>query len=111
MKKSALLGLAAGLAILCGAAHAATTTSTFQVTLTITAQCTIVSAATLAFGSNGVINADIDQTSTLNVQCTNTTPYNIGLNAGTGSGATVATRLMTGPASATSRTRSIRTRA
>ena len=27
--------------------------------------------------------------------CTNTTPYNIGLDAGTGSGATVATRKMT----------------
>lgn len=101
VKKTILLAIAAGFAILCGAAHAATTTSTFQVTLTITAQCTIVSASTLAFGSNGVISANIDQSSTLNVQCTNTTPYNIGLNVGTGAGATVATRLMTGPASAT----------
>ena len=29
------------------------------------------------------------------MSCTNTTPYNIGLDAGTGSGATVATRKMT----------------
>ena len=29
------------------------------------------------------------------MQCTNTTPYNIGLSAGTGSGSTVTTRKMT----------------
>ncbi len=29
------------------------------------------------------------------MQCTNTTPYNIGLDAGTGSGATVTTRKLT----------------
>ena len=40
--------------------------------------------------------ANVDQTSTLQVQCTNTTPYNIGLDAGTGTGATVAVRKMTG---------------
>jgi spore coat protein U-like protein len=34
-------------------------------------------------------------TSTLQLQCTNTTPYNIGLDAGTGSGANVAARKMT----------------
>ena len=101
MKMGIRLGLVAGLALLCGVANAATTTTTFQVKLTITAQCTIVSASALDFGSNGVINANIDQTSTLNVQCTNTTPYNIGFNAGTGAGGTVAVRKMTGPASAT----------
>jgi spore coat protein U-like protein len=37
----------------------------------------------------------VDQTSTVQLTCTNTTPYNIGLNAGTGSGATVATRKLT----------------
>jgi spore coat protein U-like protein len=41
-----------------------------------------------------VLVANIDNTSTLQVQCTNTTPYNIGLDAGTGSGATVAARKM-----------------
>jgi hypothetical protein len=39
--------------------------------------------------------ANVDQSSTVQVQCTNTTPYNIGLNAGTGAGATVAVRKMT----------------
>jgi len=96
MKKMKLaLGLLAGLVIAGGSADAATTTTTFQVRVTIAAQCLINSAATLDFGSNGVITANIDQTSALSVQCTNTTPYNIGLNAGTGSGATVAARLMT----------------
>jgi len=76
-------------------AQATTTTSTFTVQITITASCVINSATTLNFGSQGVLTANVDQTSTIAVQCTNTTPYNIGLNAGTGSGATVAVRKMT----------------
>lgn len=80
---------------LAGGAAAATTTSTFTVQVAITASCTINSAATLNFGTQGVLIANVDQTSTLQVQCTNTTPYNIGLNAGTGSGATVAVRKLT----------------
>ncbi len=74
---------------------AATTTGSFTVQMTITASCLINSASTLNFGSSGVIAANVDQTSTVQVQCTNTTPYNIGLDAGTGTGATVATRKMT----------------
>jgi spore coat protein U-like protein len=77
------------------ASLAATTTSTFTVQVTIAASCTINSASTLNFGSQGVLIANVDQTSTLQVQCTNTTPYNIGLDAGTGSGATVAVRKLT----------------
>ena len=76
--------------------HAATTTSTFTVQITVTSSCVINSAAMLNFGSQGVITANVDQTTTLSVQCTNTTPYNIGLDVGTGSGATVAARKMTG---------------
>jgi spore coat protein U-like protein len=75
--------------------QATTTTSTFTVQITITASCTINSASTLNFGSQGVLTANVDQTSTIQVQCTNTTPYNIGLNAGTATGATVTTRKMT----------------
>lgn len=89
------LGLVVALTMLGGAAYGATTTSTFQVQMTIQASCTIVSTATLNFGTQGVLIANVDQTSTLQVQCTNTTPYNIGLDAGTGSGATVAVRKMT----------------
>ena len=50
---------------------------------------------TLNFGSQGILSTNVDQTIDLQVTCTNTTPYNIGLDAGTGSGATVATRKLT----------------
>src|SRR5262249_28212807 len=65
-------------------------------TLTIVNQCIINSASTLNFGgSQGLLLSNVDQTSTLQVQCTDTTPYNIGLNAGTGAGATVGVRKLT----------------
>jgi spore coat protein U-like protein len=86
-------------ALFSGEASATTTTTNMTVQMTITASCTISSASTLNFGSSGVIAANVDQTSTVQVQCTNTTPYNIGLDAGTGSGATVAARKMTNGAS------------
>jgi spore coat protein U-like protein len=76
-------------------ASATTTTSKFTVQVTIGAACTINSAPTLDFGSQGVLTANVDQTSTLDIQCTNSTPYTIGLDAGTGTGATVAVRKMT----------------
>lgn len=78
-----------------GSSHAASTTTTFAVQATITATCTINSASTLNFGTVGVLASNTDQTSTIQVTCTNTTPYNIGLDAGTGSGATVAVRKLT----------------
>jgi spore coat protein U domain-containing protein, fimbrial subunit CupE1/2/3/6 len=90
--------LVVGLALANGTAHGATATTTFGVQITITAACTISSASTLSFGSQGVLTANVDQTSTIQVQCTNTTPFNIGLNAGTGTGATVTNRKMTGGA-------------
>ena len=77
------------------APFAATATSTFTVQVSITATCTINSASTLNFGTQGVLSANVDQTSTISVTCTNTTPYNIGLDAGTGAGATVAVRKLT----------------
>src|SRR5262249_38716376 len=72
-----------------------TTTTTFTSQITIAATCVINSASTLNFGTQGVLNTNVDQTSTIQVACTDTTPYNIGLDAGTGSGATVALRKMT----------------
>ena len=77
------------------ASLAATTTSTFTTQVTLTASCTINSASTLNFGSQGVLIAAVNQSSTVQVQCTNTTPYNIGLDAGAGTGAAVAVRKMT----------------
>ena len=76
-------------------AQSATATTTFTVQITLQASCIINSAGTLNFGTAGVLSANVDATSTISVQCTNTTPYTISLNPGTGSGATVAARLMT----------------
>jgi spore coat protein U-like protein len=88
------LGILAGLALGGGAASATTTTSTFGVTMLITAQCLINSTATLDLGSSGVINANHDANTPLHIQCTNTTPYTIGLDAGTTTGASIAQRLL-----------------
>ncbi len=74
-------------------AASTTKTTTFTVSLTITADCSI-SANPLSFGSSGVFAAAINQTTTLSVTCTNTTPYNIGLDAGSVAGSTVAARLL-----------------
>ena len=100
LKLQARLGLKGALIGACllqfvSTSQATTTTSTFTVQVAIIASCTINSASTLNFGSQGVLIANVDNTSTLQVQCTNTTPYNIGLDAGTGTGATVAVRKMT----------------
>ncbi|WP_322965465.1 Csu type fimbrial protein [Sphingomonas fuzhouensis] len=80
---------------------AAQQSTQFQVSMTIQAECRLTSASDLAFGNTGVIQAAITSTSTIGVQCTNTTPYNIGLNAGAGAGATVAARRMTSGSGAT----------
>jgi len=70
----------------------------FTVTATVATSCS-VSATNLDFGSAGVLIANVDGTSTVTPQCTNGTPYNVGLNAGTGTGATVTNRKMTSGAS------------
>jgi spore coat protein U-like protein len=88
--------LAIGLPLVGGVAYAATATSTFTVDVTIQAQCLINSASNMSFGTRGVLSANVDQTSTIVVQCTDTTTYDIGLDAGTGAGASVATRKRTG---------------
>lgn len=76
----------------------ATATTTFTVTATVPATCT-VSASALNFGNySGVL---VNAASVLTVICTNLTTFNIGLSAGTATGATVTTRKMTSPASVT----------
>ena len=81
-------------------ALAGTATTTLSVTLTINAGCN-VSSSPVAFPAQSVLASAISQTGSLSVTCTNTTPYNVGLDKGAGSGATVTNRLMTGPSSAT----------
>lgn len=68
-----------------------TATTSFTVTVTVALACTIT-ASNLNFGTfQGTV---LNSTSTISVTCTKTTPYNVGLNAGTTTGATVTTRKM-----------------
>ena len=73
---------------------------TFTVTATLAASCA-VTATNMTFPTSGVLNAAKDTSSNLTVTCTSTTPYNVGLSAGTGAGATTALRRMTGSGGAT----------
>ena len=71
-------------------------TATFDVTLKIIANCTIA-AAGLDFGqSQGVLATAVNVNTTVNVTCTSTTPYNVGLTAGTGTGSSGTTRYLSG---------------
>ena len=92
--RRAAWGMALACFLLNAPAHATTATSTFSATITIQASCQVVSSNSLNFGTQGVLSANTDTTATFTVQCTNTTPYNVGLNAGTTTGGTTTTRLM-----------------
>ena len=76
-------------------AHAATATSTIAVTATVQATC-LNTATALSFGT--YTGTQADATAVVTVTCTNSTPYTVGLNAGTAVAATVTTRKMTGGA-------------
>ncbi len=102
-RRARLLGLGAALVVsllpsLTGAAvySNGTSTSTFDVTLKIVANC-VIAATPLDFGqTQGVLAAAVNVNTSLNVTCSNTTPYNVGLSAGTGVGSTGTTRYMSG---------------
>lgn len=86
-----ILGLASS------SAFAATNTATIGVSATVQATC-LISASPLAFGDyTGLV---LGSSTTVSVTCTNTTPYNVGLDTGLGTGATITVRKMTGPGSA-----------
>jgi spore coat protein U-like protein len=79
------------------ASLAATTTTTFGVSATIVDSCS-VSATALGFGNVDPVSlagTAVDATTTVDVTCANGTAYDVGLDAGTASGATVTTRQMT----------------
>lgn len=97
-KLALLLGSAIAAVAVTGAASAATATANFDVTITIPNLCDVSTTAptNMAFATPTSLTADIDQTSTITVRCTTNTPYNVGLNAGAATGATVTTRKMTG---------------
>jgi len=78
-------------------ANAATATSSFAVSVTVASTC-LVAATSMGFGTyTGQV---APASSTVSITCSNSTPYNVGLSAGLGTGATVTARKMTGPASA-----------
>ena len=93
MQKLIKAAVFTGVLATAGAASAATTTTTFAVTATVATNC-LVSATPLAFGTYAQGGGDLDQTSTVNVRCSNGTPFNVGLNPGATGGATVTTRRM-----------------
>jgi spore coat protein U-like protein len=97
---------AALLASSCGLAIGATKTTTFAVTATVVSNCFINSASAMAFGSytpgTTVGSANVDQTSTILVRCSNTTPYGIGLDAGNATDSTFAPRLLKSATATTS---------
>ena len=76
-------------------ASASTVTGTVAVSLTIQASCVVSSSSGITFGTSGVLTANTDAPGTLGVQCTNSTPYVVALDAGAGTGATTATRKLT----------------
>jgi spore coat protein U-like protein len=90
------LAVAGLMLVVPSATWSATSTANLNVQITITNQCLIGSTSDVNFGTTGLISvAGISATGTINVQCTLATPYNIGLDAGLGSGATEAQRKMT----------------
>lgn len=87
----AALTAALGLALTAGSALAATTSTQFNVTITITESCTFSTTATdVAFG-NVVRQTAQTATGNLYVTCTNGTPYTIALNNGSHSSGTTTT--------------------
>jgi spore coat protein U-like protein len=75
-------------------AEAFTGSLTFDVSATIQATC-LVGTSVLSFGT--YTGKQMDVTATVTVTCTETTPYNIGLDSGAAPGATVTSRQMIGP--------------
>lgn len=98
---SAITGAIAGALLIPAIATAQTTSANFTVQITIAGSCQVNSATNMDFSSQGVLNTNTDASSIVTVQCTNTTPFNIGLNARTGATATVTNRQMTAPDGAT----------
>ncbi len=98
----AALALVAVPVLLASAANAAETApQDLGVSITITETCAVSNIVPVAFGSQSSLANAVTAEGSVDVTCTNGTPYAISLDNGDGDGATAATRKMTGPASAT----------
>lgn len=75
---------AAAFLLMSGGAFAQTSTATgqFNVRMSITASCTVGTAADLVFPSTGAITTNVDATTNLQVTCTSGAAYNVGLGQG-----------------------------
>lgn len=58
-------------------------------------ECRVGTVGTLDFGTSGFLTSSLDAATSVSVTCTNSTPFRIGLDAGTGAGATTGLRKMT----------------
>lgn len=106
MKTSTVIKAACAAALLAGAGTsaeaiaAATATGSLTVNATVTSTCFVDSAGPLNFASYNPSQGAQTGSSSISVRCTNTTPFDIGLDVGKGAGATVQNRIMKGTASA-----------
>ena len=81
------------------AVQASTQQTTMGVSMTVQAGCT-VAAGSLSFGTQTSLQSNVDQSGSVSVTCTNTTPYSVGLDQGA-NGASVTARRMKGGTSNT----------
>ena len=75
-------------------ARAGSVNSNNSVTATVNAQCTVTTGAVAVGTYDTLGSTNNDATGTLNVTCTNGTAWTAAANAGTGTGATFASRKM-----------------
>ncbi|MCA1324008.1 spore coat U domain-containing protein [Herbaspirillum sp. alder98] len=100
MKKIHVFVLAAGIALSSQTtSFAASTTGNLTVSAVVTAQCVIQSAA-IPFGTYS--SGAVQQNAQIGVNCSNGTSYTISLDAGSGTGATTATRKLANTAGGSS---------
>lgn len=88
--------------LVCGSsAFALTASDTVPVTATVIDSCT-VNATAITFGNyNGIAGSALDSVGTVTAVCTMGTAFSVALDAGTGAGAALTARKLTGPAGAT----------
>jgi spore coat protein U-like protein len=95
MSKLFLATLSAGSLIAAvGSVEAATTTTTFNVSATVAANC-LASATALNFGTYTPAAGNVISNTTVSVRCTRNTAFTVALNGGSTTGGTISQRLLT----------------
>ncbi len=70
-------------------------TASQLVTVAYQNECRVGTVSMLDFGTSGFLTANLDASTSVSVTCTSGTPFKVGLDAGTGAGATTGSRKMT----------------